>query len=92
MARCAVHSIATEFLSASCAVRRVVWRVAPSKSCSSKGLLEVARRAGQLARRAVESGNTKMFFWKLRVVQADLARRAVEKFKKDARNGYLRVA
>ncbi|MCI42301.1 hypothetical protein A2U01_0063538, partial [Trifolium medium] len=24
----------------------VVWRVAPSKSCSSKGLLEVAHRAG----------------------------------------------
>ncbi|MCI46398.1 hypothetical protein A2U01_0067638, partial [Trifolium medium] len=29
-----------------------------------------AHCAGQVARRAVESGNTKMFFWKLCVAQA----------------------
>ncbi|MCI69528.1 hypothetical protein A2U01_0090790, partial [Trifolium medium] len=46
LARCAVHSLATRFLSASYAARQVVWRVAPSCSLSKSCLLEVARRAG----------------------------------------------
>ncbi|MCI02491.1 hypothetical protein A2U01_0023524, partial [Trifolium medium] len=54
-------------------------------------LLEPARRAGLVARRAFESVNIKMIFWELRVAQAGLARRTVEKFKQDVCNGYLRV-
>ncbi|MCI33996.1 hypothetical protein A2U01_0055214, partial [Trifolium medium] len=76
----------------SCAARQVVWRVAPSCSYSKSCILEVARRAGHVARRAVESGSTNMCLCELRVAQAGVARRAVEKFKKDERNGYLRVA
>ncbi|MCI33378.1 hypothetical protein A2U01_0054595, partial [Trifolium medium] len=41
----------------------------------------VAQNGG--ARRAVESGNSKMTLWKLRVAQVGLARRAVGKFKQD---------
>ncbi|MCI88403.1 hypothetical protein A2U01_0109690, partial [Trifolium medium] len=45
-------------------------------------LLEVARRAGHVARRVVEKGSTQIWFWKLCVAQDDMARRAVEKFKR----------
>ncbi|MCI63173.1 hypothetical protein A2U01_0084430, partial [Trifolium medium] len=45
-----------------------------------------------VARRAVESGNTKMSLWNLCVAQVGLTRRASRKFKLDWRNGYLPVA
>ncbi|MCI37635.1 hypothetical protein A2U01_0058859, partial [Trifolium medium] len=53
--------------------------------------LFLARRARQMARRAVESGTLRNLLWKLRVAQDKVARRAVGKFKEEGHNGYLRV-
>ncbi|MCI48522.1 hypothetical protein A2U01_0069765, partial [Trifolium medium] len=53
--------------------------------------LFLARRAGQMARRAVESGTLRNLLWKLRVAHDEVARRAVGKFKEERHNGYLRV-
>ncbi|MCI06616.1 hypothetical protein A2U01_0027676, partial [Trifolium medium] len=45
VARCAGLSDSSGSLSASCAPRRVVWRIAPSSSGSNTVVLEVARCA-----------------------------------------------
>ncbi|MCI20496.1 hypothetical protein A2U01_0041658, partial [Trifolium medium] len=69
---------ATKILSASCAARRVVWHGTPPKIMKQNCLLEVARRAGHVARRAIENGNTQIWFWRLRVAQGSVARRTDE--------------
>ncbi|MCI84971.1 hypothetical protein A2U01_0106249 [Trifolium medium] len=52
MARCAGHGITVESTTGCCAPRSLGWRVAPLKQVGEKYLLEVARRAGWVARRA----------------------------------------
>ncbi|MCI46406.1 hypothetical protein A2U01_0067646, partial [Trifolium medium] len=69
MARCVVHSDSN---------RNSLFQLrgAPSSMarCAGKNMkqncfLEVARRAGLVARRVVEKGSTQIWFWKLRVAQ-----------------------
>ncbi|MCI43432.1 hypothetical protein A2U01_0064669, partial [Trifolium medium] len=55
-------------------------------------ILEPARRAGVLARCAVQLTSNGSFHWTMRVAQAEMARRAVEKFQIIMHNGNLRVA
>ncbi|MCI44418.1 hypothetical protein A2U01_0065657, partial [Trifolium medium] len=46
-------------------------------------ILEPARRAGVLAHCAVQLTSSRSPFWKMRVAQADMTRRAEENFKSE---------
>ncbi|MCI48919.1 hypothetical protein A2U01_0070162 [Trifolium medium] len=45
--------------------------------------MEPARRAGVLARCAGQLTSSRYLYWKVRIAQADMARRAEENFKSD---------
>ncbi|MCI16051.1 hypothetical protein A2U01_0037191 [Trifolium medium] len=69
MAHCAGLSDSSRRCSARCALRRVEWRVAPSRFEAEIVFWKLRVTQGSVARRADESGNTQKGLWKGRVAQ-----------------------
>ncbi|MCI09362.1 hypothetical protein A2U01_0030448, partial [Trifolium medium] len=90
MACCVGLSDSSRRCSASCALRRVEWRVAPSRFEAEIAFWKLRVAQGSVARRADESGNTQKRLCKWRVTQR-LPARCAGHVARRAGTGFVRI-